>query len=187
MMFNSRLFTGVEMEADGYEYKGQGTLPRPTLRFKLPKLGHQLQKLASDNTDFFFARETHRIRVTRIRTLVRFLDVENWGSIDNLPSGWTPDPGKKWPDEIFYLDRLSRLDQNVIEVELSTLTDLEGVRLPRRICISRLCTWEYREPTTCGYTGSLPTCDKTFSDCRAHFPGQTLPFGGFPSLSQQRS
>lgn len=41
------------------------------------------------------------------------------------------------------------------------------------------CPYKYRDKN-CGYTGNLPTCDKTIAHCRAHFGSGALPFGGFP-------
>ena len=181
IVFDDSLYVGTEMEVEGFAHKGEGTLPRPVLRFKLPALAHQLITLSSDEADFFMAREQEKIKVTRIRTLVRFLDVRNWGGIDNLPGGWSPNPSKRFPDEIFYVDRISRLDQSVLEVELAAAMDLEGVSLPKRMCLSKLCSWEYRG-TECGYTGELLSCNKTLADCQRHFPYTALPYGGFPAL-----
>lgn len=57
---------------------------------------------------------------------------------------------------------------------------------PDRTLQGLRCRWAYRG-AHCGYTGSLATCDKTREDCRRHFEGEPLRFGGFPSSSEARA
>lgn len=45
------------------------------------------------------------------------------------------------------------------------------------------CSFKYKDPNTCGYTGSKPTCDLTLdgpNGCRAH--NNTLNNGSFPGI-----
>lgn len=47
------------------------------------------------------------------------------------------------------------------------------------------CIWQYKSGVGCSYAGSMATCTKTIdgaTGCKAHFPGQVLPFGGFPGI-----
>jgi hypothetical protein len=47
------------------------------------------------------------------------------------------------------------------------------------------CIWQYKSGVGCIYSGSMATCSKTIdgpTGCQAHFPGQVLPFGGFPGI-----
>ena len=93
-------------------------------------------------------------KVTRIRTLERYIDHGNFDGGDILledntnflvqeddsvidqeaadnPHG-TPDPTAKFPDEIFYIDRKTTENRSVIEFELAASFDLHGVRVPKR-------------------------------------------------------
>ncbi len=47
------------------------------------------------------------------------------------------------------------------------------------------CIWQYKSGVGCTYSGSMTTCSKTIdgaTGCKAHFPNQVLPFGGFPGI-----
>jgi hypothetical protein len=47
------------------------------------------------------------------------------------------------------------------------------------------CIWQYKSGVGCSYSGSMASCSKTIdgaTGCIAHFPGQVLPFGGFPGI-----
>lgn len=47
------------------------------------------------------------------------------------------------------------------------------------------CIWQYKSGIGCTYSGSMATCSKTIdgtTGCKAHFPSQVLPFGGFPGI-----
>lgn len=103
------------------------------------------------------------------------------------------DPNAHFPDEVYYVKRKVRED-SVIQWELGTPYDVQGVRLPLRPVIST-CWWEYKKGA-CTYAGSNffratdePTinpgedvCGKRLSSCKARFGSNAvLPFGGMPS------
>ncbi len=102
------------------------------------------------------------------------------------------DPNQYLPDDIWYVEQKIIENRYVIEWELASIFDLQGVMLPYRQVIQDSCPWRYRG-TECGYTGTayfdlkdIPTtlagdfCAKHLSSCKVRFPAQTLPFGGFP-------
>jgi hypothetical protein len=81
-------------------------------------------------------------KVTRRRTLQKYLD----GS----PQA---DPLQEFPIDIFYIERKTQETALAITWQLSSILDLEGVRLPRRVITQNLCLWKYRS-SECGYTGA---------------------------------
>lgn len=175
------------VEAEGFEYAGQGQLPRPKVRVS-NILGTITALLLSlpDGLD--------GAKFTRIRTLARYIDAANFPGGTN-PYG-APDPTAEFPREIFYVDRKVTETRDVVEFELAASFDLAGVRAPKRQCIGNICQWEYRS-TECGYTGSsyfnendqavatlaADVCGKKLSSCKARF-GSTaeLPFGSYPGI-----
>jgi hypothetical protein len=175
------------VEADGFEYNGQGQLPRPKVRVS-NIIGTITALLLS------LPNGLDGAKFTRIRTLARYIDAANFPGGVN-PYG-TPDPTAEFPREIYYIDRKSTETRDVVEFELASAFDLAGVRSPKRQCIGNICQWEYRS-TECSYTGSsyfnendqtVPTlaadvCGKKLSSCRARF-GSTaeLPFGSMPGI-----
>lgn len=173
------------VEADGFQYNGSGQLPRPTLR---------IANLTGTITALLLTLPNgiEGAKVTRIRTLARYLDAVNFpGGV----SPYTPDPTAAFPAEVYYIDRKSSETRDVIEFELAAAFDLAGVRAPKRQCLT-ICPWVYRS-TECSYTGSsyfdendgavatlaLDKCGKRLSSCKARF-GEVaeLPFGGFPGV-----
>ena len=55
---------------------------------------------------------------------------------------------------------------------------------PRRRQTKDFCQWRYKDPTTCRYAGTLPTCDLSLqgaNGCATH--GNTINFGAYPGLN----
>lgn len=166
-------YLAFPIEAEGFEYSGQGQLPRPKLR---------VSNVFGTITALLLTLPNglEGAKVTRIRTLARYLDAINFpGNIN--PYG-TPDPTAEFPREIYYVDRKSVETRDVIEFELAAVFDLIGVRAPKRQCISNICQWIYRGPE-CGYTGDAyfntnnepvatlaqDACGKQLSSCELRF------------------
>ena len=70
--------------------------------------------------------------VTRIRTLVKYLDADNF--VDNSNPYGTPDPNAEFPREIYKIDRKATENREIIQFELAAVFDLAGVRAPQRQC-----------------------------------------------------
>ena len=123
-------------------------LPRPTIRIS-NILGTFTTLLAT------LPQGLEGAKVTRIRTLERYIDHANFEtgyiltedstvdaivqedgdvikeeSVDN-PHG-TPDPTATFPNEVFFIDRKSSENRNMVQFELAASFDLDGVRLPKR-------------------------------------------------------
>jgi len=180
-------YSRMPIESDGFEYNGQGQLPRPKLR---------VSNIMGTITSLLLTLPSglEGAKVTRLRTLARYIDGVNFPGGTN-PLG-TPDPTAEFPREVYYIDRKSAETRDVVEFELAAAFDLVGVRAPKRQCIANICQWRYRS-TECGYTGTsyfnandqvvgslaLDVCGKRVSSCKLRF-GQTaeLPFGSFPGV-----
>ena len=197
------------IEADGFEYSGQGSLPRPKIR---------VSNIFGTVTAIILSLPVglEGAKVTRIRTLAKYLDAVNFpvsgdilltedsfallleddGSILLEPLNPTEDTSAEFPREIFYIDRKSAENRSLVEFELAASFDLAGVRAPKRQCIANLCPWTYRS-AECSYTGTNyfdaadqpvlsaagDVCGKRLNSCHLRF-GQNaeLPFGGFPGV-----
>lgn len=187
IVWNGQEYQPFPVEVTGFEVTGQGQLPRPKLRVSnyLSSITALILELGGDLVG---------AKVTRRRTLKKYLDAVNFAGGVNP----TADPTAAFPEDIFYVDRKSLENREVVEFELASSLDLAGVRLPRRQVIQNLCAFIYRGGE-CGYTGtdyfdsndnavteaSQDVCGKRVSSCKARF-GQNaeLPFGGFPGVAQ---
>lgn len=172
VVWNGNEYLRFPVEADGFEYSGNGQLPRPKIRVSniLSTITALLLTLP-DGLD--------GAKFTRIRTLARYIDAVNFpGGV----SPYSPDPLAEFPREVFYVDRKTIENRDVVEFELAAAFDLAGVSAPKRQCIANICQWVYKS-TECGYSGALPTCVKTLTDCKAHFGANAeLPFGSYPGI-----
>lgn len=164
------------IEVEGFEYSGQGQLPRPKMR---------ASNIFGTITALILTLPNglEGAKFTRIRTLARYLDAVNFTGNVN-PYG-TPDPTAEFPREIFYVDRKSSETRDVIEFELAAVFDLIGVRAPKRQCVSNICQWKYRGPE-CGYAGNAyfnannqpvatlaeDACGKQLASCELRFEQQ---------------
>lgn len=201
------------VEADGFEYNGQGQLPRPSIRIS-NILGSITAILLS------LPNGLEAAKITRIRTLAKYIDAANYPSFGNIlledgdvllledgsnllqePINPTEDFSAEFPREIFYIDRKIAENREIVEFELVSSMDLANVRAPKRQCISNICQWQYRS-TECGYIGTnyfnaadqavgsaaLDVCGKRLNSCRIRF-GQNaeLPFGSFPGIGNTTS
>lgn len=187
VVWQGNTYLPFPVEATGFEYSGQGQLPRPVLR--VANLSSVITLLALQFKDLIGGK------VTRKRTLKKYLDAVNF--VGGNP---TADPNAYFEDEIYYVDRKANENRDVVEFELSASFDLQGVKLPRRQIIQNICPWSYRG-TECGYTGTnyfdtnddsvassgLDVCGKRLSSCQVRFgTNKELPFGGFPAASMQK-
>lgn len=214
VVWQGNAYLRFPVEADGFEYSGKGTLPRPTLRVS-NILGSITAILLS------LPNGLEAAKVTRIRTLARYLDAANFpasgdilltedsfsllleddGSILSEPLNPTEDISAEFPREIYYIDRKSAENRELVEFELASVFDLAGVRLPKRQCIANVCQWVYRSPE-CGYIGTsyfdsndvpvgsaaLDVCSKRLSSCQVRFgTNSELPYGSFPGVGSASS
>lgn len=214
VIWKGNTYLRFPVEADGFEYNGQGQLPRPKIR---------VSNIFGTVTAILLSLPNglEGAKVTRIRTLAKYLDAANYpvsGDVvltedaDRLlleddstiliePLNPTEDFSAEFPREIFYVDRKSAENREIVELELASAFDLIGVRIPKRQCISNICQWVYRS-SECGYTGSnywdadgnvvgtlaQDVCGKRLDSCKLRF-GQNseLPFGSYPGIGAASS
>jgi lambda family phage minor tail protein L len=183
--WTAKSYSAFPIEAFGFESTTKGSLPRPTLR--IANVTGLIGALTREVSDLIGAK------VTRRRTLVRYLDAANFAASTN-PNA---DPTQFFPLDVFYINRKVAENRVFIEFELASAMDLHGVKLPRRQIIQNLCTWKYRS-SECSYAGSNyfnaldatvttlaeDVCSKRLSGCKARFGDYaTLPYGGFPGAA----
>ena len=68
--------------------------------------------------------------------MAKFLDAANFSGATN-PFG-TPDPEAEFPQEIYFIDRKSAENREVVTWELAAVFDLAGIRAPKRQCTRAL-------------------------------------------------
>ena len=165
-------YQAMPIEAEGFEYSSNGQLPRPKIR---------VSNIMGTITALILSLPSglEGAKVSRIRTLARYLDAVNFaGGV----SPYSPDPASEFPREVYYIDRKSVENRDVVEYEMCSAFDLIGVRAPKRQCIANICQWVYRS-TECSYSKAgyydtnntpvaslaLDVCGKRLDSCQTRF------------------
>ncbi len=154
--FGGNTYQALPIEGDGFEYKagGQGGLPRPTLRVS-NAFGLFTTYLIDVNA-VTTGNDLTGAKITRVRTLARFLEYESFGTEEYIEAAdgsalimedgvsvqleekqdpSNPDATQRFPDEIYFIDRKVMENRELIEFELCSAFDLAGVRIPKRQCL----------------------------------------------------
>lgn len=133
-------YTAAPINVEGFEINSKGTLPTPKMSISVNEEGVGL--LSTLKSTISSLGDLTGAKVTRIRTFLKFLDAANFES-GQEPQGFTPDPNIEYRD-VFYIDRKSAENRSMIEYELASLMDIEGIQLPGRLVLARRCTAFYR-------------------------------------------
>lgn len=178
----------LPIEASGFRWSGQGTLPQPRLLISAMELAFLSLVITAD--DLLGAP------VRRLRTYRRHLD-----------DGSDPDPEALFPVDHYVIERKSGQTRTQFEFTLSAPMDQEGKMIPARQVLRDTCTHRYRwwdgtqyqyEGVTCPYAGSgawradgTPTtaandrCGNRRRDCQLRFgKNNPLPTRAFPGVGR---
>ena len=179
--FNSVPYPPIPVETEGFEYPGNGKMPRPILR-----LSNILMTFLSTVIDY---NDMVGAILTRRRTFRKYLDGET-----------NADPYAQFPTDVFYVECKKRQNKHLIEWELICALDLENLLVPKRQCLN-VCSHRYSTTeawATCPYDGSNgyfddegevtdlagDMCGKKLFDCKLRYDGDNdkLPFRAFPGV-----
>ena len=149
--YQGQTYLPLPIEASGFEYKGDGSLPRPTIR--IANLRSEITGLLLSINQVTPGNDLNGAKVTRIRTLSRFLDSDNWENNVNPYGNPDDSANAQLPQEVYYIDRKVIENRDFVEFELSSALDLTNLKTPRRLAMQNLCQWEYKSKE-CGYSGA---------------------------------
>tara|TARA_R100000231_G_scaffold19284_1_gene19215 strand:+ start:890 stop:1468 length:579 start_codon:yes stop_codon:yes gene_type:complete len=128
IIWQGNTYDKFPIQAEGFEYSGRGSLPRPTITVS-NILGTITALMATVNVTTPF-NDLQGAKFVRIRTLSQFLDAANFPSNQN-PFG-TPDSTAELPQEIYFINRKIVENRDIVQFELVSALDLQGVRAPKR-------------------------------------------------------
>jgi len=138
---------------EGFETSSKGTLPQPTLSIASQSAGAQDQ-IALLKHEIRKFGDIIGAKVTRRRTFAKYLDADNFlpsahyihksALGQQLPVGYEPDPYAELPTDVYYIERKISENKSAIQYQLSSILDLEGIKLPKRMVVADKCMWQYR-------------------------------------------
>mgnify|MGYP001288313199 CR=1 FL=1 len=113
--------------AEGFEFTGQGTLPRPTLT--ISNLFGFVSGLIIDTNKVTSNNDLAGAKFTRRRVLASSLDNDNF--TDGVNPFGTPN-SNELPQEIYFIDRKVAENRDIVQFECVSFLDLQGVKAPKR-------------------------------------------------------
>ena len=132
IIWRSNTYLRYPVEASGFAFQ-KGQLPRPQLT--VSNTLSLLTAVMLEVNEVTAGNDLTGAKVTRIRTLAKFIDAANFSGGSN-PYG-TP-ANNEFPREIYYIDRKSVENRDIVTFELASVSDLAGIRLPKRQCTRSL-------------------------------------------------
>jgi len=149
LYWQGKAYQPIPINAEGFEVKGEGGLPRPKLKVASPE--GLLSKIVHSNSDFAGCK------VTRKRTFARFIDDDNFLNRGINEDGKNPlgeaDPNSHFQDDVFFINRKTVENSFFLEWELVSALEWEDAAIPARIMLSNYCPWKYRSEVGCRYKG----------------------------------
>ena len=121
------------IQASGFAYQ-RGQIPRPKLT--ISNAFGTISAILSAVNLVTAGNDLTGATVTRIRTMARFIDPQNFpGNINPLG---TPDNTAEFKRQIYTVDRKATENREIVEFELAGALDMAGVRAPKRQCTRAL-------------------------------------------------
>ena len=122
--YSQRTYTALPIESEGWEVRGSGsgTLPRPTVR--MGNINQFFKTYLADWDDLVGAK------VIRRRTLQKYLGTN---------------PPVEFNRDVYYIERKAKESAMMVEFELTSAFDVEGIQLPRRTIMAARCPWKYKD------------------------------------------
>lgn len=146
-LFNTSIFwrgneyIAAPIAADGFEMATSGTLPTPKLSISVND--DMVSSLVILKEQIYKIGDITGAKVTRYRTLLKYLDSKNFLNLI-VPDDFEPDTTIELSREIYYIDRKSLENRQIIEYQLASIIDVEGLQLPRRLVLANKCPFSYR-------------------------------------------
>lgn len=158
--WGGNVYTPLPIATSGFEQSTRGALPTPHIKVANGIVGNVIANLIDAFDDLVGAK------ITRYRTYAKHLD-----------NGAEPDRFKHFRPDSFVINRKVSQNKLLIEWELSTAIDQQGMLLPARTLLRDYCPWQYRRYKTDGFTEALWASE---SDIFPDRPGLqiVMPSGG---------
>lgn len=177
IVWQGKTYYPAPITATGFEITTKGTLPQPTLSLT-SQSENSVDQMALLRFEIRKMGDIVGAKVTRRRTFAKFLDAINFGSrsvakvgreSNMLPQGFEPDPFAYLPSDIYFIERKQHENKTTLSYQLTSILDLEGVKLPKRRILADKCSFQYRglgcwyqhpyEDEKEGYPGTFPNYD----------------------------
>lgn len=145
LVFQGETYYSFPIQADGFEMNSTGTLPTPTLTITPVEGMEESQAFALLKSNFISYENLIGAKVSRVRTFAKFLDANQ--EIEGV--GDEADSYAEFPRDVYFIERKSNESKYNIQFELSSIIDLQNLKLPSRVIYASKCPWQYRGEGCC--------------------------------------
>lgn len=136
-------YIAIPIEVSGIETAGSGAANRPTLNIaNIPVLS---RSLSNDETVLQDVLETEGINNNEDLLGSRVVIRRTFLSKTYTSSSTSPSTSPvEFPSQTYIFDRVGAENNVIVEFELASPMDIEGVRLPNRVVVGKYCPWRYQ-------------------------------------------
>jgi len=131
IVWQSNTYSRMPVRADGFKYSGKGKLPRPTLT--LSNLLGTITAILQLTNQITALSDLAGAKVTRRRALSQDLDEVNFPSSVNPYKSGSVDPSAELPREVYFIERKTIENRNIVQFELVSSFDLFGISAPKKL------------------------------------------------------
>jgi len=131
VVWQSNTYSRMPVKADGFKYSGKGKLPRPTLT--LSNLLGTITAILQLTNKITALSDLAGAKVTRRKALSKDLDEVNFPSNVNPYKSGSVDPSAELPREVYFIERKTAENRNIVQFELAGSFDLFGVSAPKKL------------------------------------------------------
>ena len=131
IIWQANTYSRMPVKAEGFKYSGKGKLPRPTL--PLSNLLGTITSILQLVNQTTALSDLAGAKVTRRRALSKDLDEVNFPSDVNPYKSGSVDPSAELPREVYFVERKTVENRNIVQFELVSSFDLFGVSAPKKL------------------------------------------------------
>tara|TARA_Y100001973_G_scaffold41434_1_gene61917 strand:+ start:249 stop:1067 length:819 start_codon:yes stop_codon:yes gene_type:complete len=131
IVWQSNTYSRMPVKAEGFKYSGKGKLPRPTLT--LSNLLGTITSILQLTNQITALSDLAGAKVTRRRALSKDLDEVNFPSDVNPYKSGSVDPSAELPQEVYFIERKTIENRNIVQFELVSSFDLFGISAPKKL------------------------------------------------------
>ncbi len=138
IIWQTKTYLAAPIQTEGFEYSAKGSLPTPKIAISVNE--STVASLVNLKILLRNLNELVGAKVTRRRTYAMFLDADNWVLNGGPPNAtYAPDPNSEFSPDIYYISRKSADNKSYLEFELTSIIDLDGLKLPGRLVLADRC------------------------------------------------
>lgn len=142
-------YVAIPIEIEGIEFSSSGASNRPTLSVaNIPVLSRSISNNSDGVDDENDIRDIlnsegviNNEDLLNSRVVVRRTLLSKTKTSSDSASSSSP---VEFPSQTYVIDRVASENNIVVQFELATPMDIEGVLLPNRVVIGKYCPWKYQ-------------------------------------------